>query len=111
MSGIFIIAGLSKIGGYAATQGYMESMGVPGGLLPLVIALELGAGLALLVGWKARIAALLLAGFSVTSAVIFHANLGDQMQSILFMKNMAMAGGLLFITAAGAGSLAVDRDV
>ena len=110
MSAIFIVAGYGKIGAYAATQGYMESMGVPGELLPLVIALELGAGLALLLGWQARISALLLAGFSIASALIFHFNFSDQMQSILFLKNLAMAGGLLFVTAAGAGAFAVQRS-
>ncbi len=109
MSAIFLMAGLGKIGGYAATQAYMEAMGVPGALLPLVIALEIGGGLALLLGWGARLAALLLAGFSVLSALIFHLDFADQTQSILFMKNLAIAGGLLFVTAAGAGSLAVQR--
>ena len=108
MSSIFIFAGISKIGGYAATQGYMESMGVPGALLPLVILLETGGGLALLLGWQTRIAAFLLAGFSVLSALIFHANFGDQMQSILFMKNEAMAGGLLFLVAGGLQAWSID---
>ncbi|MGD8853936.1 MAG: DoxX family protein [Gammaproteobacteria bacterium] len=108
MSVIFITAGVSKIGAYAGTQGYMESMGVPGGMLPLVIALEVGAGLAVLLGWQTRISAFLLAGFSVLSALIFHANFGDQMQSILFMKNLAMAGGLLMLVANGPGSWSVD---
>jgi len=97
MSSIFIMAGINKITGYAGTQGYMESMGVPGALLPLVILLEIGGGLAVLSGWQIRIAAFLLAGFSVLSAMIFHTDFGDQMQSILFMKNLAMAGGLLFL--------------
>ena len=110
MSAIFLMAGLAKIGGYAATQAYMEAMGVPGALLPLVIALEIGGGLALLLGWGARLAALLLAGFSVLSALIFHLDFADQTQSILFMKNLAIAGGLLFVTAAGAGSLALQRS-
>ncbi len=99
ISAIFIMAGLNKISGYAGTQGYMESMGIPGALLPLVMLLEVGGGLAVLLGWQTRIAAFLLAGFSVLSALIFHANLGDQMQSILFMKNLAMAGGFLFLVA------------
>lgn len=109
ISAIFIIAGMNKIGSYAGTQGYMESMGVPGMLLPLVIALEIGAGVAVLVGWQTRIAAFLLAGFSILSAVIFHFNFADQMQSILFMKNLAMAGGLLFLVTAGAGNFSVDK--
>jgi putative oxidoreductase len=108
MSVIFITAGISKIGAYTGTQAYMESMGVPGNLLPLVIALEVGAGIAVLVGWQTRISAFLLAGFSVLGAFIFHADFGDQMQSILFMKNLAMAGGLLLLVANGAGDWSVD---
>jgi len=106
---IFIVAGYGKLGAYAGTQAYMESMGVPGALLPLVIALELGGGLALLLGFQARLAALLLAGFSIASALIFHANLADQTQQIMFLKNLAMAGGLLYVTACGAGAFAVGR--
>ena len=108
ITAIFVMAGISKLGAYAATQGYMESMGVPGALLPLVILLELGGGLAVLLGWQTRISAFLLAGFCIISALIFHANFGDQMQSILFMKNMAMAGGFLFLVADGAGAWSLD---
>lgn len=108
MSSIFIIAGINKISAYAGTQGYMESVGVPGALLPLVILLEVGGGLAILLGWRTRIAAFLLAGFTVLSALIFHANFGDQMQSILFMKNMAMAGGLLFLVAGETHNWSID---
>jgi putative oxidoreductase len=108
MSSIFIMAGINKISAYAGTQGYMESAGVPGALLPLVILLEIGGGLAVLFGWQTRIAAFLLAGFSVLSALVFHANFGDQTQSILFMKNMAMAGGLLFLVADGVHVWSID---
>jgi len=108
MSAIFVMAGISKLGSYAATQGYMESMGVPGILLPLVILLELGGGVTVLLGWQTRISAFLLAGFCIVSALIFHANFGDQMQSILFMKNLAMAGGFLFLVAGGAGAWSLD---
>lgn len=109
MSAIFIMAGINKIGGYAGTQGYMESVGVPGGLLPLVILLEIAGGLALLLGWRAREAAFLLAGFTLVSALLFHNNLADQMQGILFMKNLAMAGGLLFVSAFGPGDWALGK--
>jgi putative oxidoreductase len=110
MSHIFILSGLSKIGGYAATQGYMAHMGVPGFLLPLVILTELGGGLLLLVGFQARIVAFLLAGFSVVAALVFHHNLADQMQMINFMKNLAMAGGLLMVTLNGAGAPSIDAS-
>ena len=106
---IFIMAGLNKIGGYAATQGYMESVGVPGMLLPLVIILEVLGGLAVLAGWQTRLAAFALAGFSLISALLFHANFGDQMQMIMFMKNIAIAGGLLFLVANGPGAVALDN--
>lgn len=106
---IFVMAGFSKIAGYAGTQGYMESVGVPGMLLPLVILAELGGGLAIVLGWQTRLAAYALAGFSVVSAVIFHSNLGDQMQMILFMKNFAMAGGLLLLAEHGAGAYSLEN--
>lgn len=109
LSIIFIIAGFSKIGGYAGTQAYMESMGVPGMLLPLVILLELGGGLLLLAGWQTRIIAFLLAGFTLLAGLIFHSNFADQMQMILFMKNLAIAGGLLFVVGFGPGQWSVDQ--
>jgi putative oxidoreductase len=108
IAAIFLVAGLNKIGGYAGTQGYMEAMGVPGALLPLVIALEVLGAIAIIVGWRTRLFAFLLAGFSVVAAVIFHRALGDQMQFILFMKNLAIAGGFLFLVARGPGEWSLD---
>ena len=109
LSHIFIMAGISKITGYAGTQGYMESVGVPGILLPLVIILELGGGLALLVGWQTRLVSYAVAAFTVIAAVIFHSNLADQMQMILFMKNFAIAGGLLLLAEHGAGAFSLEN--
>ena len=113
---IFIMAGAQKITGYAGTQGYMEAMGVPGALLPLVILTELGGGVALLLGWQARLVAFLLAGFSLLSGVIFHylPSLGlegmeAQMQMISFMKNVSIAGGMLMVVALGAGAVSLDQ--
>jgi putative oxidoreductase len=106
---IFIVSGFGKITAYAGTQGYMESMGVPGVLLPLVIVLELAGGLAIILGWQTRIVAFLLAGFTLLSALIFHSNLGDQMQMIQFLKNLAIAGAFLMLVAAGPGPLALDN--
>ena len=105
---VFVISGLGKIAGYAGTQAYMASAGVPGALLPLVIILELAGGLALLIGFKTRWAALALAAFSIVSAAIFHSNLGDQMQMVMFLKNLALAGGLLVLAQAGALAPAVE---
>ncbi len=106
---IFITSGFSKITNFAGTQAYMESAGVPGILLPLVIAVELLGGLAVVFGWHTRVAAFLLAGFSLVSAVLFHANFGDQMQTIMFMKNLGLAGGFLMIVALGAGPYSLDN--
>ncbi len=106
---IFITSGYGKIGAYAGTQAYMESVGVPGALLPAVIALEVLGGLAIVLGWQTRIVALLLAGFCLLSAVIFHADFGDQTQTIAFLKNLGLAGGFLFIVAHGAGAWSIDN--
>jgi putative oxidoreductase len=108
LSLIFIISGWGKIAGYAATQGYMASKGVPGELLPLVIALELGGGLAILAGAFTRWTAFALAAFSLVAAVIFHFDFADQMQAISFWKNAAIAGGFLMLAANGPGALSVD---
>lgn len=108
LAAIFLIAGINKIGQYAGTQGYMESVGVAGELLPLVIILEIAGALALILGIQARLAALALAGFSIASAVLFHANFADHIQQILFMKNLAIAGGLLLIFSRGAGDWSLD---
>ena len=107
LSAIFLISGWGKLAGYDATQGYMESVGVSGALLPLVIALELGGGLALLAGLFTRWTAFALAGFSIVSALLFHAA-ADPMQQIMFWKNVAMAGGFLVLAANGAGALSLD---
>ncbi|HQU99174.1 MAG TPA: DoxX family protein [Nitrosomonas sp.] len=108
---IFLIAGLQKIGGYEGTQGYMESVGLPGMMLPLVILLEAGAGLAIIIGWKTRWAAAALALFSIASAALFHNNFSDQIQTIMFMKNIAIAGGLLLLTVYGAGTCSIDHRI
>ncbi len=105
---MFLLAGISKITGYEGTQGYMASVGVPGALLPLVIALEIGGAIAIIVGFQTRLAALALAGFSIAAAALFHSNFADQIQMILFLKNVAVAGGFLILAANGPGSLSLD---
>ena len=109
LSAIFILSGIAKLGaGYAPTQSYMESMGVPGGLLPLVILAEVAGGIAVLSGFLTRWAALGLALFSIASAFLFHFQLDDQAQFVHFFKNLAMAGGFLVLAAQGAGAFSVD---
>ncbi|XQW85191.1 DoxX family protein [Thalassotalea piscium] len=106
---IFVMSGINKISQYSGTQAYMDMMGVPGFLLPIVIALEVLAGISIILGYQARISAFLLAGFSLVSALIFHADFADQMQMINFMKNVAIAGGFLVIVIHGAGALSLDN--
>ena len=108
---IFLLAGINKISAYQGTSGYMEAMGVPGMLLPLVIILEIGGGLALIIGLWTRWAALALAGFTVIAAILFHADFTDQTQMILFMKNWAITGGLLLVYVYGAGQISMDRKL
>jgi putative oxidoreductase len=87
----------------------MSSLGVPGALLPVVIATEVLGALAIIAGWKTRVAAFLLAGFSLLSALVFHTHFADQIQMIMFLKNVSIAGGLLLLVANGAGPLSLDR--
>lgn len=117
MALLFVPAGISKIAGFAGTVGYIATKGMP---LPEVMAagaiiVEAGGGLALLVGFKTRWVALALAAFTVAAGLIFHnfwATSADQqmIQSIMFFKNLAIAGGLLFVAAFGAGPLSLDRQ-
>jgi len=109
MSVIFLLSGFNKIGGFTGTQTYMESMGVPGVLLPLVIALEIGGAAAIMLGWRTRWFALALAGFSIAAALLFHLDFSDKVQTIMFLKNVAIAGGFMVIFAHGPGDLSLDK--
>jgi putative oxidoreductase len=107
IAALFLIAGIGKISGYAGTQGYMASMGVPGALLPLVIALEVLGAIAIIAGYRTRLVAAALAAFTLASGLIFHTG-DDQMQQILLLKNVAIAGGFLILVARGAGEWSLD---
>jgi putative oxidoreductase len=111
LSMLFLLSGLGKIGAYAGTATYMSSVGVPGALLPVVIATEVLGALAVIVGWKTRVIAFLLAGFSLLTAVVVHNNVGDQIQMIMFLKNVSIAGGYLLLVANGPGPLSIDRRI
>ena len=109
LAAIFILSGVGKIGAYEATQAYMEAFGLPGILLAPTIAFEMGAGIAILVGFQTRLVAVLLAGFSLATAVVFHTDFGDQIQQIMFLKNVAIAGGFLLLAKARAPGFSVDQ--
>ncbi len=108
LASLFVVSGVGKIGAYAATAGYMNAVGVPAALLPLVIATEVLGGLAIIAGWQTRVTALLLAGFTLLSALLFHNNFADQIQTVMFLKNVSITGGFLLLAANGAGPLSVD---
>lgn len=107
LAAIFLESGINKIAGYAGTQAYMDSAGVPGALLPAVIVIEVVGALALIAGYRTRLVALALAAFTLLAALLFH-GAPDQMQHIMFMKNLAIAGGMLILTARGAGTWSLD---
>ena len=109
MALIFILSGLGKIQDPAGTVGYMQSAGLLGILLWPTIALEVLGGLALAVGYKTRYVAFALAIFSLVAAAMFHRNFADQMQMILFLKNIAMAGGLLLLAVGGSTAFSMDN--
>ena len=108
LSALFLLSGLGKLGAYAATAGYMASVGVPGALLPLAIITEVLGAIAIIAGWKTRIVSILLAGFTLLTAFIFHSNFGDQIQMIMFMKNLSITGAFLVLAATGAGRYSLD---
>ena len=109
LSVLFLLSGVGKIGAYAGTAAYMSSVGVPAGLLPLVIATEVVGAIAIILGWQTRVTALLMAGYSLLAALVFHTNFADQIEMIMFFKNVAIAGGFLLLVANGAGPLSLDR--
>ncbi|XTZ38945.1 DoxX family protein [Salmonella enterica] len=106
---LYIYAGWGKITAYAATQQYMESMGVPGFLLPLTILLEFGGGLAILFGFLTRTTALFTAAFTLLTALIFHNDFSQGDNSLMFMKNLTIVGGFLLLAITGPGAYSLDR--
>ena len=109
LAALFILEGWSKLRGYEAAAAYMDRHGVTSALLPAAIAVELGGGALIAVGWQTRLAALALASFSVLAAVLFHGNISDRGHLIHFEKDLAIAGGLLVLAVAGAGNWSLDK--
>lgn len=105
---IFVMAGYSKIGGYEGTSSYMTAMGVPTFFLPLVILLELGGGIAIMLGFLTKFTSLFMVIFCVASAFLFHS---DPEGATMFNKNIALAGGFMYLLANGAGGLSIDHAI
>jgi len=108
MSLLFLLSGLGKLTSVAPTQAYMAAFGVPGGLLWPAATLELVGGLLLVVGLALRPVALALAGWCLVTAAIFHTAWSDQIQQIMFLKNLTMAGGFLLVAKTGSWRASVD---
>ena len=109
ISGIFLLSVYNKIVNYDGTIGWMESFGLPGFLLIPAIILEILAPLLIIIGYQTRIAAGALSLFCIATAVIFHTDFSNQMQLIAFMKNIALAGGFLFLVVNGAKGFCLDK--
>ena len=105
---IFLIAGVGKIFNYEGTIGYMESFGIPGYLLIPAIIIEILFPLLVIIGYKTKLAAIILALFTILLAIIFHTDFSDQMQLMSFLKNFAIAGGFSIIFIKGAGKYSID---
>ena len=109
ISGVFLLSGFSKIGNYDGTVGWMESFGLPGFLLIPAIILEILAPILIIIGYQTKIAAGALSLFCLATAIIFHTDFSDQVQFIAFMKNLALAGGFLFLVVNGAKGYCIDK--
>ena len=109
ISGVFLLSGINKISNYSGTVGWMESFGLPGFLLIPAIILEIIAPILIIIGYQTRIAAGALSLFCIATAIIFHTDFSDQMQFIAFMKNLALAGGFLFLVVNGAKGYCLDK--
>lgn len=110
LSAIFIYAGIGKILTFTATSGYIGTvLPLPDVLTVLTIIVELGGGLMLLLGYKARLAACALAIFTILATILFHNDLSVPMQDIMILKNLAIIGGLLYVSVYGAQRFAVEK--
>jgi len=110
ISALFLLSAYNKISSIDGTMGWMEGFGIPGLLLYPAIILEIILPLFIIIGYRARLSAGLLAIFCVATAFIFHYDFADQMQTIAFLKNIGLAGGFLFIVANGTKEWSVDRE-
>ena len=109
ISALFLLNGIFKISNYDGTVGWMEGFGIPGILIIPVIILEIVGPILIILGYKAKIAAGFLSLFCIATAIIFHNDFSDQMQLGSFLKNIALAGGFLFIFINGTKDFSLDK--
>ena len=106
---LFLLNGIFKINNYEGTVSWMESFGLPGILIFPAIILEIVGPILIIIGYQTRIAAAALSLFCVATAIIFHNDFSDQMQLTAFLKNIALAGGFLFLVINGAKGYCLDK--
>ena len=108
---VFLLSGINKIGNYEGSIGWMESFGMPGIFLIPAIILEIVAPILIIIGYKVKIAAALLSVFCIATALIFHTDFSNQMQFVSFMKNIALAGGFLFLVINDTKGFSLERKL
>ena len=108
---VFLLSGINKIGNYEGSIGWMESFGMPGIFLIPAIILEIGTPILIIIGFKVKIAAALLSVFCIATALIFHTDFSNQMQFVSFMKNIALAGGFLFLVINDTKGFSLERKL
>ena len=106
---VFLLSGYNKIFNYDNTISWMEGFGIPGFLLWPAIVLEILLPIFIIIGYRTQISAIILAIFCLVTALIFHYDFANQMQTIAFLKNLGLAGGFLFIATNGPKEWAIDR--
>ena len=106
---VFLLSGINKIGNYEGTIVWIESLGMPGIFLIPAIILEIGAPILIMIGYKVKISAALLSLFCLATAIIFHTDFSNQMQFVSFMKNIALAGGFLFLVINETKKFSLER--
>ena len=111
ISSVFLIAGINKINQYEGTVQWMESFGVPGILIIPAIILEVIGSILIIVGYQTRITATIFSIFCISLAFIFHSDFSNQMQIVSFFKNLALAGGFLFLVVNGPGKISLDKKL
>ena len=106
---VFLLSGYNKIFNYNNTVAWMEGFGIPGFLLWPAIVLEILLPIFIIIGYRTQISALILGGFCIATALLFHMDFANQMQTVSFLKNFGLAGGFLFIAANGPKEWAIDK--